>query len=96
MRRGAENMGDVLVIMRILPSSPDVDLDELMKEIQRILPENVVVRQYKKEDFAYGLSSLVVGFTMPDEEGYAVLVEQRIKGLDDVEELTIERITRIL
>jgi len=89
-------LGDVLVIMRILPESDDVDVDVLAKEIERMLPERIVLRQYKKEAFAYGLDSLVMGFTMPDEEGYADLLEKRIKDIEGVGELTIETITRIL
>ncbi len=89
-------MGDVLVIMRILPNSDEVDIDQMIKDIQNVLPSGVVLRQYKKEEFAYGLTALVIGFTMPDEEGYANLLEQRIRGVEGVGEINIERITRIL
>ncbi len=89
-------MGNVLVILRILPDSTEVDLDQLMEKVKAILPDKIVVREYKKEDMAFGLKSLLVGLTMPDEEGFTEDLEEKIKNVEGVEEITIENITRIL
>ncbi|HID05276.1 MAG TPA: elongation factor 1-beta [Candidatus Caldiarchaeum subterraneum] len=89
-------MGNVLVILRILPNSPDVDLDQLMERVKKTLPEKIVVREYKKEDMAFGLKSILVGLTMPDEEGYTETLEDKIRNVEGVEDITIENITRIL
>ena len=89
-------MGNVLVILRILPTSPDVDLDGLIEKVKEKLPDQIVIREYKKEEMAFGLKSILVGLTMPDEEGYTETLEERIKGVEGVEEITIENITRIL
>ena len=89
-------MGNVLVILRILPSSPEVNLDELIRRVKETLPDKIVIREYKEEDMAFGLKSLLVGLTMPDEEGYTEILEDKIKNIEGVEEITIENITRIL
>ncbi len=89
-------MGNVFVVLRILPTSPDINLEELIKEVQRVLPENVIMKQHKQEEIAFGLNSILIGLIMPDEEGYIETIEQRIKNIEEVEDLTIENITRIL
>jgi len=80
----------------VLPESDEVDVEALVEEINRNLPDGVVLRQHKKEPFAYGLDSLMIALTMPDAAGYADRLERQVRDTRGVGEVTVETITRIL
>lgn len=90
------SMADVLVIIRIYPEEPDSDLEDIVERVRRSLPEKVVLRDYRSEEMGYGLSSLLVGFTMPDSEGVLEELEEALRGVDGVSEISVEHVTRIL
>ncbi len=89
-------MADVLVLMRIFPEDPDTELDKLLEDIRSKLPDGVKVRDHRVEEMGFGLHALLVAFTLPDAEGVGEALEQTVRGVGGVSEISIEKVTRIL
>ena len=83
-------MGDVAVIIKIMPVSPEVDLVALQALIKEKLPgtQDLVV-----EPIGFGLSSLMAAIVVPDAEGSTEEAEETLRGLEDVESAEIVSVT---
>jgi len=88
-------MGKVIMIVRIMPEDSSVNLDELVSEIERNLPERVELASTKIEPFAFGMSVLETALTMPDEEGFSEKIEEYLKSLEGVGEIEVVALTRL-
>ncbi len=88
-------MANVLVIMKVFPSSLDIDLNELKEKISSKLPEGYSIRSSGEEPIAFGLKALKLIVEMPEDvEGGTERLEQIIKSLDEVEEVEVEAVHR--
>jgi elongation factor 1-beta len=75
-------MGMVAAEFKIMPESPDVDLENMKVEISKVLK----VQDYKIEPIAFGLKSLKILIVVPDKEMEDVEGKLRkIKGVSEVE-----------
>lgn len=83
-------MGDVALILRVMPESPDVDLEALKGEIKRILPR---VQQIVEEPIGFGLKALKLVVVVSDQGGETDAVEGKISGLKGVERAEIVELT---
>ncbi len=83
-------MGDVAVIIKIMPVSPEVDLVALQALIKEKLPgtQDLVV-----EPIGFGLSSLMAAIVVPDAEGSTEKAEETLRGLEGVESAEIVSVT---
>ena len=83
-------MGDVAVIIKIMPESPEVDLVALQALIKQKLPgtQDMVV-----EPIGFGLSSLNVAIVVADGEGTTEEAEQTLRNLAGVESAEIVSVT---
>ena len=88
-------MANVLVIMKVFPSSLDIDLNKLKEKISLKLPKWYFIRSSGEEPIAFGLKALKLIVEMPEDvEGGTERLEQIIKSLDEVEEVEIEAVHR--
>jgi len=81
-------MGDVLSIIRVMPTGPDVDLNKLQTEIQELEPHAVA-----KKPVAFGLSCLEVQFIRPDSSGGTDELEDKMRAMDGVESVKVTGVT---
>lgn len=89
-------MGKVLVVAKVLPTSVDVDLNNLYNEIKQRLPENVELRGSRLEDIAYGLKALKLHFVIPDDlDGGTTKIEEFLSNIEGVEHAEIEFISLV-
>ncbi|MEB3851568.1 MAG: elongation factor 1-beta [Desulfurococcales archaeon] len=89
-------MAQVAVIMRVLPSSVDIDLEELKGKIAEKLPEGYEIKSSGVEPIAFGLKALKLVVAMPEEtEGGTEALESLIKELPEVDEVEIEAVHRL-
>ncbi len=77
-------MGDVLVQLRILPESIDVDLKSLEKAISENIEKICKINEIKTEEIGFGLSALLYSIIIPDEEGKIDAVENAISSVTGV------------
>ena len=80
---------EVLTRIDVLPSDVNVDLNELLNKIASALPEGVRIQKHEEVPIAFGLSALRLYLVLKDEEGGTERVERAIRGLDEVDEVTL-------
>lgn len=88
-------MARVLATVKIFPSGLDIDLDSLADEVQRGLPQGFKLHGRETEPLAFGMKILLLGISMPDAEGYSPRLEEYLKSLKGVDEITILNVQRI-
>ena len=88
-------MGDVAAAIKVMPKSPDVDLDALQDRLEQSLPEGAEISAVEHDDVAFGLTALIPTVIVPDEEGGTETVEEAFAEVDDVESVSVENVTRL-
>ncbi|MEM2839920.1 MAG: elongation factor 1-beta [Thermoplasmata archaeon] len=83
-------MGDVAVRYRLLPESPEQDIDALMETLKKSLPPEVKFRASEIKPFAFGLKSIEILVVFKDAGGLSEQTEnalQQVPGIQSVEVL---------
>ena len=88
-------MGKVAAKIKVMPDSPEADLDELEERLEGTLPEGAKINGFEREDVAFGLTALLPTVVIPDGEGGTEAVEEAFADLDEVESITVENVGRI-
>jgi elongation factor 1-beta len=83
-------MGNVALILRVMPESPDVNLEELKTAIRSALPS---VADIREEPIGFGLKALKLAVIVGDSAGANEHVEEVLSGLDGVERAEIIELT---
>ena len=82
-------MGEVLVLLRILPEDIDVDLDAIREEVKKRVPEGARLRGIETKDIAFGLRALNVVVQMKDTAGGPDAVQQAFEKIPRVQSAEI-------
>jgi elongation factor 1-beta len=88
-------MGDVAATMKVMPQSPDVDLDALKDQLGESLPEGAEIRGSDTDDVAFGLVALLLSVVVPDDTGGTDAVEEAFAEVDDVESVSVQEVGRL-
>ncbi len=88
-------MGKVAAQIKVMPESPDVDLDGLQERLEQALPEGAKINGFKRDDVAFGLVALLPTVVVPDESGGTDAVEEAFASVDDVESVSVENVGRL-
>ena len=90
-------MFNLIATLRVLPESPEVDLDALEKSIEGLIPSNMELHKVEREPIAYGLVALnVIVLTTDDDKGDVTPLEESIQGLDLVSQVEVTDVRRTL
>lgn len=85
-------MAEVIVRIKVLPKTVEVDLDTLESLIRNeIKPEKI-----QREPIAFGLVAINIVKIVPDKEGEVDRLEERVKKLKDAGEVEVTGVTRSL
>lgn len=82
-------MGNVAVSLKIMPESPDTDLEKIKEEISK----KIEVKDSKIEPLAFGLKVLKILIIVPDKG--LENIESEIKSINGVSEVEVESSTVI-
>ena len=82
-------MGDVAVLIRLMPRSVETDMEGIARAVRASLPAGVTVRGVQVKDIAYGLKSLLVSIVMKDEGGILDSTEHALAKLPHVESVEV-------
>lgn len=85
----------VIMTIKIFPDSDEVQLDKILEEIKQAFPNEQVIN-YTQEPVAYGINSLILNITAPEEEGVSQAFEDKIKAIKGVGEVYIENVRRFV
>lgn len=89
-------MSDVVATMKIMPESPEVDLDALKAAIEAAIPDDAEFHKIDEEPIAFGLVALNLMFIIEDGEGGTESTEEAMANLDDVASIEIVDTRRLM
>jgi len=88
--QGRERMAEVIVGLKVLPKTIDVNLDKLEEKIKKAIdPEKM-----EREEIAFGLVAIHVVKLVPDAGGQVDEIESKLKSIEEVGEVEITGISR--
>lgn len=77
-------MGDVAVTLKVMPESPEADLEKIKAEISSVINgAGVHLKGIEEKPVAFGLKCLEVLMIMPDQGGTDEL-EELLRGIEGV------------
>ncbi|MDO8528863.1 MAG: elongation factor 1-beta [Nanoarchaeota archaeon] len=89
-------MGTLGITMKIMPSSPDADLEEIEQEIGALIQEKGGKNtKYSEEPIAFGLKAIIAFFELP-ETANADKLEEEISQIIDVNSVQTTDMRRLL
>ena len=88
-------MGDVAVVLRVLPSDADVDIEALRTSIKDKLELICEVNKTEVQEIGYGLKAMKFQIIVPDEEGRIDRVEEAISSVEGVGQVDAEDVTLV-
>ena len=94
-------MAVVVITLKVMPTSPDVDVEKLYEKIVPMINEasgynDENAMRKKIEDVAFGLKSLTIMFLYPEEKGSPDELEKKINELPEVESAEVVDVRRTL
>ena len=88
-------VGDVAVVMRILPEDADRDINTIMSAAKEKLKGKCTLNKVEVQDVAFGLKVVRLEIIIPDEEGKIDSVEAALSGIDGVGQVDTEDMTLV-
>ncbi|MFB6128390.1 MAG: elongation factor 1-beta [Halorhabdus sp.] len=88
-------MGKVAANIKVMPESPEVDLDDLQDRLEQSLPEGAKINSIDRDDVAFGLVALLPTVIVPDDAGGTEAVEEAFSEVEDVESVSVEEVGRL-
>jgi len=81
-------MGRIVISFKIFPTGVEVDLDELKKQIEKILSTSTSSYGYQSEPVAFGLNALIAHIIIPeDETGLLDKIEESLNKIPDISQI---------
>ena len=89
-------MGEVLATIKVMPESPEVDLEQMKSDIQASIPEGTEFHKIDEEPIAFGLVALNVMVIVGDEEGGTEAAEANLAKVNGVNSVEVTDIGRLM
>ncbi|SIR01374.1 translation elongation factor 1B (aEF-1B) [Haladaptatus litoreus] len=88
-------MGKVAAKIKVMPQSPEIDLDDLQEKLEDSLPEGAKINGFERDNVAFGLVALLPTVIVPDDAGGTEAVEERFASVEEVESVEVQNVGRI-
>ncbi len=90
------DMGDVVATIKLMPESPEVDLEKMKKEVIAAIPEGAEFHKVDEEPIAFGLVALNVMVVVGDAEGGTEKVEENLAKIEGVSNVEVTDTRRLM
>lgn len=78
-------MGIALIKIKLMPSAPDTNFEEIKEKAKQVVEENKGSRvSFEEEPIAFGLTALIVGFEQNEEDGELDPIEEGLRKINNV------------
>ena len=89
-------MANVIITLKIMPESPDVNLEELYSKVEPLIKDFTGEEEFRKEEepIAFGIKALKIIFVMDENKGSTENMEKKIadvKGVNSVDVIDVRR-----
>jgi elongation factor 1-beta len=82
-------MGIALLRMKLMPSSPSVDLEEIKENAKKVVEEGQGKNpQFEEEPIAFGLKAVILSFQI-DESQELDPIEENLKKIENVNSVEV-------
>ena len=92
---GALKMAKLLLVVKILPTGTEVNLDAMINSVKQNLKDSIELKHYEKEPLAFGLEFVKAQFILDDAEGQMESLETSVKSVQDVSEFEVLNMSRM-
>jgi len=90
-------MGLVLVTFKVMPETIDVDLQNVANECKTIIEKlDGKVLDFKEEPIGFGLSSLIIRFSINELENNLDLIEDNVRNINGVNSIDVIDVRRAI
>jgi elongation factor 1-beta len=86
-------VGKVIAVLRVMPDSAEVDLNELKASMKKKVPS---IQDIREEPIGFGLSALKLAVVVTDEEGGTDAVESALTAVSGVASAETVDINRMI
>ncbi len=88
-------MGDVAVLLKILPTDVELDIDALKENVIGKVKPLCEINKVEINEVGFGLKAIKLQVIVPDQEGKIDLVEQAISSVEGVGQVDTEEVTLV-
>lgn len=88
-------MGDVAVLLKILPTDVELDIEALKSKVVDDVKPLCEVNKVELQEIGFGLKAIKLQVIVPDEEGRIDKVEQAISSVEGVGQVDTEEVTLV-
>ena len=88
-------MSDVAAILKVMPKSPEIDLEALKETIKNTIDADSFER-IEEEPIGFGLIALNVTIVVDDGEGGTEPAEEALAALDEIQSVEVTDVRRLM
>lgn len=89
-------MGTVAIKIKIMPTSPDVNLEEIKEKSKEVIEKNSGENcKFEEEPIAFGLKAVIATFALDEEKGDADGIEKALGQIETVNSSQIIDMRRV-
>lgn len=88
-------MGKVAAVYNMIPESPEVSPEDIIKSIPGAIPEGVAINNVVVKPFAFGLKIIEITCIMDDTSGIIEKLEEALRSVPQIQSVENTTITLI-